>query len=323
MLPSRSSTSARQAAAYPAEVRPGKASRARCDRHAASVCRNPRAPNACFNAPSGPARATSVAARSPSSRASRSKTVPPSRSASARPGGKRGRRTLAHAPRDAGRTWRGLAREPLRGALGEPGGADPAVEAARAERGREAGVAGGERAAGEQRGRARASASRASPRRSRRAAPAAAARARGSRSRPPSRPRSGARPARSAAAGPAATAAPRRAAPACRAGRPRARRARRRARAPAARARTRAARARDRRPARHARRGGRRTSPRGSPARPTRLGSHGHLALVVELRADAARGEDGLAACERPAVDDGGREPGGRRHRRRRGRGRT
>ena len=144
---------------------PGLTAAARCERHACSVWRRLRRPKA-SRARSGPGADRGDRRRSPSSRASRSNTVPPSSSASARRGRERRRRPSRSRRATAGPHVARLARQPLRRALDEPRPAHPARQPARAERRREAGVAGGERAPREQRRRARASASPASPRRS-------------------------------------------------------------------------------------------------------------------------------------------------------------
>ena len=104
----------------------------------------------------GPSRcgpqASATQALSPSSRASRSNTVPPSSVASRRSGGNARRGALAQAPRDRGPHVPNLAGEVLRRALEQPRPAQPAGEAARAERRRHAGVVGRDVAPREQRG---------------------------------------------------------------------------------------------------------------------------------------------------------------------------
>ena len=138
-----------------------------------------------------PRASPATTARSPSSRASRSNTVPPSSSASAAPGGNAGAPPSRSRRRTAGRTWRVC---PDSHCAAPSSSHAPRIQRrsrSGAERRRAAAGVARDVAAGEQRATARASASRASPRRSRRAGRAAAGRARAARARPPSRPRSG------------------------------------------------------------------------------------------------------------------------------------
>ena len=132
---------------------PGSANRARCERQASSVRRTPRPWKPSASRSAGPPRAAATAARSPSSRASRSNTVPPSSSASAGSGGNAGAPPSRSRRATAGPDVAGLARQPLRGALHEPRVAHPAAQPQRAERRREAGMALRDRVAREQRRR--------------------------------------------------------------------------------------------------------------------------------------------------------------------------
>ena len=236
--------SRRRAIRRVARVSPPSATRARCERQAAAVWRPPRVPRSASStrvrafadgADRGPVAL--LARQQVDHRAAEQQRVRPA-------GRERRLRALAQAPGDGGAHVRGLAREPLRRALGVPGLAQPAGHPPRPRRRREAGLAHRHRAAGEQRrGREHQHLERALDvgRALRRAA---AGRARAARAPPPSRRRSGAPRGRSAAAAAAATAAPRRAGRASRAARPTARRSRPPAAPRAASARARAARAR-------------------------------------------------------------------------------
>ena len=129
-------------------------SRSRCERQALSVCRTERG-KAISSARIGPSgcgpRASVTHARSPSSRASRSKTVPPSSSASARVGGNVGAAPSRSRRCDRRADVARLAREPLRGALDQPRPARPAGDAWGRERRRQLRVRVGDVAAGQQR----------------------------------------------------------------------------------------------------------------------------------------------------------------------------